>query len=226
MKWRNNVVQSVSLVAQVKEIVKDQNNLVVAVISDGSASIILQHFLSNGEESNVREINAWLYISGKIGVISKDDNKIFSVTAWGGTVRKIIHPMELVQGRMLALSNLLDHEKGYYDEDNDINNRNTENNQVNNNISISNINKDYSNIQKSIPELKIQNTNNNSNNSLEDTIKEILQTSAEGITRRELINTAMTAHRGFNPAMIIKMVDNLEERGETYKFDDLYYSTS
>jgi hypothetical protein len=112
IKWKNSIIHNVYLIAQVKEIIKDQNNLVVAVVSDGSSSIILQHFLNNEEESNVRSLNTWITISGKIGAITQNDQKIFSVTAWGATIRKIEHPMQLVQGRILALNNLLDKTKG------------------------------------------------------------------------------------------------------------------
>jgi len=114
MKWKNSIVYNVYVIAQVKEIIKDQSNLVVSVVSDGSAPIILQHFLGNGEDSVVREVNTWITITGKIGSITQDDQKIFSITAWGSTVRKIENPMQLIFGRMLALSNLLDYNKGYY----------------------------------------------------------------------------------------------------------------
>ena len=37
----------------------------------------------------------------------------------------------------------------------------------------------------------------------------------------DVINQAMTLHRGFNPVMIIKMLDDLEKRGDAYSFDGL-----
>lgn len=73
---------------------------------------------------------------------------------------------------------------------------------------------------------KISGEVQNNNNTLEGTIRGILANSADGTVKKDIIDQAMTLHRGFNPVTIIKTLDDLEKRGDAYCFDGLYYTTS
>lgn len=167
---------------------------------------------------------SWVNISGKVGVITQGEQRIFGITSWGTNgVRKIDNLMEISIYRLLAINNYFDYTRGYLETDDlDIirggsTGMMTSNNTRDKTMTFTNVNNiqtnNYSNnnIQSNTAPANIQ----QGNRTLEDTIKEILSSRQDGITKREILNLCMTVHKNStNPGIITKMLDDLDERGE------------